>query len=514
MKVKIQKLIVFCLLSILLPATMEARGKVAPERIAGEIEKLSLKNDAIISKLIEHLQKLPLEHGKFVTKDFVGTPYDRWFATPDGTRRSLYSFLWLDTFPRKTLIGNTFYHPDSETDFRRQIGNIPLRPQPYMSYSERVVLFDMRSADAMLYEAYEMLKKCKNSSNKKRCTIKELPIYMTISKYVSIPNEVYRYFHHLSFLRPNDPLWYETRLNRQEKKEAIKQVYRYWELVKKVGQRSRSLWADKISSMSPAVINNGFKTIKKHSTPQQTRQKYARRGNNGGFSTFGGNSASIRGGFANDTAEQHGCLKKLERYRAGGYFSNIPSLRKSWEQWRQKCIDSPDVKLLNWFEPDIVKTIEHHNNFGVLAVSAIQHRFEIDAQGSERKKYAYSFQEILERMVEKGRAVKLDAKGTDFWKIAREVLQETSPKGWSVYADLEEVGKYRGAILFNVKEGIGVWQPALYHAVKSLVPLAKEINANNAAIFKKVVLFNKLAYERAVKSRKKSTLDKKIEHAF
>lgn len=470
-KISKKVMLIYLFLLFIFHSTIQAREMRNPKYIAVKIEKISSKKNNLIPKLMQQLQKLIQYHRRFVTKDYIGMPFDRWFISENGRWQlhSKYPILWLTTFPPNNALGSNLYDGFFRVEgvlgynFVKKIGNIPLHLTQYSNTKKRYILIDMRTVDEMLYEAYN------DMESHKRGVIfptRTLIPYTTESR--NILNIINATMGELRYPEIDNQLWRATGFSREQKKKSIKNMFFSWNPIQKIGQKTRLLWVNSLLSVSPPILNGGG---------------FKNKPNNCQFKSF----------YDNRT---------------------FSALSKDLEQWRKKCINSPDIKMLNWFQPDIDKTIKNNHHFGVLSIMVMQHRFEIVGKESARIKYAYSFQNMLENMVKKGRAVKLDAKGTTFWKAAKEIVRNGSPKGWIVYADPKTMGNGRGAILFNVKTGIGVWQPAIYNAITSLIPLAKKINANNAKLFKQVLIFDKLSYDYAIRMQKKSTNSKNLDNAF
>ncbi len=467
-------------------ASLWGRGKRSPQALSTEIVGLAQKQAADISALMSQLRKMPLRHGKFVTKDFTGVSYDRWFIAREGDYRNEYPILHLAPYPVKTWVERSLYVTYGEACYVRKIGDIPIQPDGYPSFSKRTVLIDMRGPAEMLVEAYSRLGRGEKLAEKGPMAASVSPASLK-----SLREEVFRFLYRLKPIRPTDWVWRSRGLNSSQAKRAIEKMTSYWKPLEEAGRKKRRLWGEKFSHFEPSIIRSGH--FLRMSDSQHPKQ-----------------SQSAKGSFAT-ASEPADCVGQL---RDTPFTGDMTKLLHKWQAWRQKCIDDPALRFIYPYYVSLSETIEHKDHYGVLAVTAVQHRFGIAAQGKEKTKLAYSFQEILERMVEKGRAVKLAAAQTPFWDAAREILRGESPEGWIVYADAPEEGKDRGAVLFNVKKGIGVWQPALYHAVKSLEPSAEAINRSNAEIFHKVVLFEKLTVDRAVKSLKKQKDEEAVDRAF
>jgi len=114
---------------------------------------------------MKELQRMIQQHRKFVTKDYVGFPFEHWFVSSkkDTYMHERYPRLWLTTYPAESYLGRVLYGNILGTDNAigvqsiKRIGNIPVHLTRYSNTSKRYIFIDMRTVDEMLYEAYNEL---------------------------------------------------------------------------------------------------------------------------------------------------------------------------------------------------------------------------------------------------------------------------------------------------------------------------------------------------------------------
>ncbi len=432
----------------------QARGNYAPEKFVQAFQETLHARDKMIEQLVAEMGRLPEMHGTFVTKTFVETPF-AWHAMRNKLQR-LDGYLEITDLPSIQV----------DEGWERKIGAVPLGFQAYDPQMTRRVAVDIRSPSNMLVSTYGRKVAFYYFDNKRKAKAPKTLKALWTDRYEKFRTALVGVDG--SFDNPErHPLWQAFGLSRNVYADANRALLAYWKSFDAMDRQSRRRIKDAIDAIDPPMIaltGRGSLPVCDVSATANRESRERQVQESGGFSTFKASSKPAKGGFlATDSVESMTSLESVKL-------------------WYGACRNRDAVRYRFPYGKDIAEMINEKTftNFIVVEVSAL--KFRIKGSGKLRRKYITTFENILETMVRKGRAVRIEDEHLSDWGVS---------DGWSVYADAK--GAVRGAVLFNAQEGIGIWQPALFRAVDALVPKVRKINELSAEMYRTMMKFQEHA---------------------
>lgn len=497
-----RKVVYLFLLPVLAAGVLNARGGAHPDRLLPEIESISKQRDAEVAALIGRVAALPQEEGVFARRDFVGA-LPAWFASLDGrgNRRTLR----LDDRPRASEV----YGISSSPNRIREIGNVRLGLNGYNAVSFRTLLVDVRSPYILLLESYSALKG--GMERPRPVTPLEGKVFAgTLT--ASGPDRAMRAAGFRLFY-PKADYMLCGRLPGEACRRKLEAVLAYWEKLEPADGESRRSLSQAVAGAEPPFLTLDRKllegTAKKRRKKHPSKAAGTPKDSGGGFSTFHAPKKPARGGFASAGAPSKKGCRRTFRDLDFQIREDDPGNFRRYLDWLETCRNDPSIRVRGWYEDDSQKAVNKWTAPLFLAIRASQTAFRVLGDDNDR----YTFETILESMVEKGRAKRTDANESSLWKGALEVLGDRAdPKGWAVYADASGGA---GAVLYNREKGIGVWQPALFNRLGTLEASTQKINALGAKLFDKVMVYQSLLLKAAGRElKKRQAAGSDIDEAF